>query len=114
MKIGALRHRVTVQRPNRATDTRDSVGEEQTSWTTVGTYWASVVPLSTGERHVAAQAHLFVTHRVTLRYHPDLSEIDGSWRVLFKERSLPIEGIRNIDERNREVELVCVEGPRDE
>jgi SPP1 family predicted phage head-tail adaptor len=113
MRSGTLRHRVTLQKPA-AGDNRDAVGEPQTVWETVGTYWASVVPLSTGERHLAAQSRTYVTHRVTLRYSSELAAIDGSWRVVFGTRHLPIEGVRNIDERNREFELVCVEGMKQE
>lgn len=107
MRIGRLRHRITLQRPG---GSRDAVGERVTTWTDVATVWADVVPTSTYERNIAAQAHSFVTHRITLRYGSEWSAIDGSWRVLFGERALPIEGVRNIDEVNKTIELVCTEG----
>jgi len=107
MNAGDLRHRVTLQRPG---GTRDAVGERQTSWTSVATVWASVVPTSTGERMIAAQAHSFITHRVTIRYGSEWAGIDASWRVLFGARAMPIEGVRNLEEDGRWFELVCTEG----
>ena len=86
------------------------MGERQTTWTDVATVWADVVPTSTYERNIAAQAHSLVTHRITIRYGSDWSTIDGSWRVMFGDRALPIEGVRNVDENNRMIELVCTEG----
>jgi SPP1 family predicted phage head-tail adaptor len=109
VQIGKLRHRVTIQKPDPSA-VRDAVGERSTTWIDVITCWASVVPTSTSERNIAAQAHSFVSHRVTLRWCSELSTIDASWRVLFGERALPIEGVRNLDERNQVLELVCVEG----
>lgn len=111
MKSGQLRHRITLQSPS---GTRDAVGERSTTWTNVATVWASVEPLSTSERHIAAQAHTFLTHRVTIRYASVVSAIDASWRVLFGDRVLTIEGVRNLNERNITLELVCTEGERQE
>lgn len=107
MNIGRLTHRVTLQRPG---GTRDAVGERQTTWTDVATVWASVTPTSTAERNIAAQAHSFVTHRVTIRYGSEWATIDASWRVKFGDRHMPIEGIRNLEEGGRWFELVCTEG----
>lgn len=113
MDIGKLRHRITLQKPD-PDATRDAVGERETTWIDVLTCYASVVPTSTAERHLAAQAHQFTSHRVTLRYESELSAIDASWRVLFGDRKLPIDGVRNLDERNRTLELTVIESAREE
>jgi len=114
MQAGRLRHRVTIQKPSTSATT-DSVGEPTTPWVAVMTdYPAEVAPVSTGERHIAAQNHMLITHRVTLRYCSALSAIDNSWRIVFDGRYLPIEGVRNLGEDNRSMELVCVEGLREE
>lgn len=107
MNIGKLAHRVTLQRPG---GTRDAVGERVTTWTDVATVWANVTPTSTAERNIAAQAHSLVTHRITIRYGSEWSTIDGSWRVKFGTRYMPIEGVRNLEEKNLWIELVCTEG----
>lgn len=111
MNIGRLTHRVTLQRPG---GTSDALGERQTTWTDVATVWASVMPTSTTERNIAAQAHSFVTHRITIRYGSEWSTIDASWRIKFGTRYMPIEGVRNLEEQGRWIELVCTEGGAEE
>ena len=114
MRAGTLRHRITIQKPSTSATT-DAVGEPTTPWVDVVTdYPAQVAPVSTGERHVAAQNHMAISHRVTVRYCAEIGAVDNSWRVVFEGRYLPIEGVRNLDERNRTLELVCIEGPREE
>lgn len=107
MNIGRLTHRVTLQRPG---GTSDALGERQTIWTDVATVWASVMPTSTTERNIAAQAHSFITHRITIRYGSEWASIDGSWRVKLDSRYMPIEGVRHLEEGGRWFELVCSEG----
>lgn len=111
MRIGDLNHRVILQRPG---GSRDAVGERVTTWTDVATVWANVTPTSTSERMLAAQARSLVTHRVTIRYGSEWSAIDGSWRVKFGTRYMVIEGVRNLQEGGRWIELVCVEGGAEE
>ena len=111
MRSGSLRHRVTLQSP---AGSRDAVGERTTTWTNMATVWASVNPLSVRELLAAGQIQSEVSHRVRLRYADALAALDASWRVLFGSRVLVIQGVRNIDERQREFELMCSEGIRDE
>jgi SPP1 family predicted phage head-tail adaptor len=112
MRAGKLRHRVTVQSP---AGTRDAVGERQTTWTDVAANVpASIEPLAAREQFLAAQAQASTTHRVRLRYSSDLSALNASWRIKFGDRVLVIDGVRNIEERNMEFELLCTEGLREE
>lgn len=111
MRSGSLRHRVTLQSP---TGSRDAVGERTTSWTDIATVWASVGPLTTRELMAAGQPMSEVSHRVRVRYSSTIAALDASWRVLFGSRVLVIQGVRNIDERNKEFELLCSEGVREE
>ena len=46
------------------------------------------------------------THRVKIRY---LADVTPKKRFLFGTRELYIESVQNIDERNRELVLTCVE-----
>lgn len=111
MKAGLLRHQVTLQSPAGA---RDAVGERITTWTDVATVWARIQPLSARELFAAAQAHAATTHRVTIRHSIDVAAIDAAWRVQFGSRVFVVDGVRNIDERNREIELLCTEGLKSE
>lgn len=112
MKAGKKRHLVQLQSP---AGSRDAVGERVTTWTTVASVWAAIEPIGARELFAAAQAQAATTHRVRVDYSTAIAAIDGSWRVLFGSRVLVIDGKpRNIEERNREIELLCSEGLRAE
>jgi SPP1 family predicted phage head-tail adaptor len=112
MEAGKLRQRVTVQSP---TGTQDAVGERTTTWSDVAEVWASVEPITAREQFLAGQMQASTTHRIRLRYAAALAAMDGSWRVLLGARVFVLTGPpRNIDERNREWELLAVEGLREE
>ena len=80
------------------------------SWTSVATVWASVEPLSGREALIAAQLHASTTHKIVIRYQSALSALAASWRVLWGARVFDIIERRNLDERKRTLELICVEG----
>ena len=108
MQGGKLRHEVVIQSP---TGTRDAFGKRDTTWNNVATVRAQVRPVTSAERYAAAQFHGAISHRVTIRYDAALANMDHSWRVLFGTRVLVLVGPpRNIDERNRTLELLCQEG----
>jgi SPP1 family predicted phage head-tail adaptor len=104
MEAGKLRHRITIQS---VPVTRSSTGA-----TVVGTpedfveVWASVEPISGREWYDAARTNSEVTHRVRMRYYPGIT---ASMRVLFRSRVFDIRSVLNIDERNRELHLMCRE-----
>ena len=107
MQAGRLRHSVIVQSPG---GTRDAVGDVIDSWTSVAMVWASVEPLSGREALIAAQLHASTTHKIVIRYQSALSALTASWRILWGTRAFDITERRNLDERNRTLELICVEG----
>jgi len=112
VEAGKRRHRVTLQSP---AGSRDAVGERVTTWTNVATVWASIEPLGTREQFAAAQAQASTTHKLNIAYGSEIAAIDSAWRVLFGSRVFVLDGPpRNIDERNREIELLCTEGLRNE
>jgi len=112
MRAGRLRHTVTIQSPE---GLRDSHGERTTAWVSVAQFIrAGIEPLSSGDLIAASQTQLQITHKVVLRYTDLLSGIAIGWRVLFGDRKLIIEGIRNIGEHNKVLELMCSEGLREE
>ena len=111
MRAGRLDRRITLQSP---AGSRDAVGERTTTWTDVATVWAQVSPLSVRELLAAGQLQSETSHRIRIRHSSAVSAIDASWRVLYGARVLVIQGVRNIDEGNREIELLCSEGVREE
>lgn len=111
MRAGPLRHTIKLQSP---TGSRDALGERTTTWSDVDTVRASIDPITARELVAAAQSHMEVTHKIVIRYGSEISAIDNSWRVLFGSRPFIIKGIRNINERNMMMELLCAEGLRTE
>jgi len=111
MRLPVFKHVVVLQSP---AGSRDAVGERTTTWTSVATVEAEISPLSGRDLIAAGQAQAEVTHRVKVRYGASIAAIDASWRVLYGARVFVISWVRNLDESNRVLELICSEGLRTE
>ena len=108
----AYNRRVSLQSPGGASD---AYGERVTTWTTVATVWAAIMPLGARELLAAGAIHGELTHRVQVRYSPAIAAADSSWRLLYGSRVLVLTGPpRNINEGNRIIEFLCAEGLVDE
>lgn len=103
MRIGAMRHRVTLQRPSAELDSRGQPVE----WMDVATVWAAVEPLRGREFWAAQQVNAEQTVRIRIRYRPGVT---SDMRVLYGSRILllvapPIDA----EERHVELQLLCKE-----
>ena len=83
MRAGFLRHRLALKTK---TVSRDTFGEEDVTWTTSATVWGSVEPLRGREYMEARQGQADVSHRVVIRYEPELTVLfnrlePGRWAV---------------------------------
>jgi len=103
MRAGDLRHRITLQQK---TETRDSFGAVIETWNDVATLYASIEPLRGKEFFDAQQVNAEVTIRIRIRYR---SGVTPNMRVLFGTRTFDIQSVINVDERNREMILMCRE-----
>jgi SPP1 family predicted phage head-tail adaptor len=103
LKAGELRHQITIQQ---STESQNDYGEATSSWSEFATVWASVQPISGREFFAAQAVQAQVSTRIKIRYLPDVTP---KMRVLFGSRVFRIEAVLNIDERNRELHLMCVE-----
>lgn len=108
MQAGKLRHRVDILAPVREENT---LGEEELSYTVVATGEKAGIKLfSVGERVQNQQVQMVSTHLITMRFTPLLG---GSDHVLrFGTRFFQIDGIENVEERNREFRITCRETTR--
>lgn len=109
MRAGPMRQRVTIQT---LSETADGYGQRIQSWTSSGTFWASVKNLSGREAVNAKQVKADATHQVTMRYVGTLFSTPGlqpSMRLVFNGRFFNILFVNNIDERNREYQLLTQE-----
>lgn len=103
MRAGELRHRITIQQK---TVVRDTYGGETVTWTNTATVWAAVEPLSGREYFSAQQVQAEVNHRIRIRYR---AGITTTMRVLWGTRVFDILAIINLQERGREIHLMCKE-----
>ena len=107
MRIGRLRHRIVIQQPpdvNQAP--QDEYGAETPAWTTFATVWASVEPLQGRERLASQEVQAEVSHRMRLRH---LEGLSSRMRVSFDGRIFGITDVINPEERDEEMQLMCVE-----
>lgn len=101
--IGELRKRIELQSP---VDTIDSYGQATRSWSTYATVYAAIVPSSGQENTIAEAMQVQQTHTITIRYRSDVA---ATHRALFSGRQLNFQFVRNIDERNRWLEITATE-----
>jgi head-tail adaptor len=108
MNIGALRHRVTLA-GEPMVNTPDGHG----GYTAVPTVLATNVPAAIEpatardvERRVGNTVAASVSHLVTIRYLPGVS---NGTQVVFGTRRLYVRGVQNPEERNISLVLACEE-----
>tara|TARA_R110002124_G_scaffold207146_1_gene373597 strand:+ start:510 stop:839 length:330 start_codon:yes stop_codon:yes gene_type:complete len=102
--IGKMRYRVKVER---ATNTRDAGGGIAQAFNPVTFIYADIKPKSANSVYRQGMLQEKVTHEVTIRY---MTNIDTNSRITFGTRQFAINGIINVDERDRFLTLLCEEG----
>lgn len=110
MKTGRLRHQVTIQRDANHGSVNASGAQKAEDWQLVGNgpRAATVIPLVGNELYRAQQVTPEVTHRVEMRFDPDV-QTKPVYRMVYGTRSLQIEAVINVDERSRELHCFCKE-----
>jgi SPP1 family predicted phage head-tail adaptor len=115
MRAGDLRHRVTFQTRDTA---MDSFGQQVTTWTTLLTNVpADVQPLSSREMMAAQAVNAELSHMVTIRFHPLLTDPVkvAAMRLTYSDGTtthiLNLSSSVNADARNRQIDIGAIEGP---
>ncbi len=103
MEIGRLNNRVQIQS---YTETQDDTSFTNRIWTTVYTVWADITPVKGNVMFDSKQVGANVTHKIIIRYQDYITT--ENW-VYFDSRRFRIRFVRNLDERNRFIELLCEE-----
>jgi SPP1 family predicted phage head-tail adaptor len=103
MGIGQFRHRIKIQR---YTAVQNSLGEEEKTWVDDCKIWASVEPLKGREFFKAQTINAEVTTKITIRYREGIS---SKMRVVFEGRNFDILSVMKVEERKKEIELMCKE-----
>jgi len=96
-------HMVVLQRRGSA---QDEVGQTREVWSELRREWASIEPISGREFFAASGERAEVTHRLRVAYGSGVMARD---RALSGSRIFDIRSVINVEERNRELELMCTE-----
>jgi SPP1 family predicted phage head-tail adaptor len=94
---------VTIERQSTS---QDSTGQQLDSWTEVGKEWVSIRPVTGREYFNASGERAEVTHRIRMVYGRTFAPKD---RIVYGSRIFDIKSVINIEERNRELELMVTE-----
>ena len=103
MQAKRLPHSIKIQKP---TITKGTSGGQIKNWEDYVTRLAFVKPLQGREYFAAKQVQAETSHKVTMWYQPGIA---SEMRVVFGTRVLEIESVINVDERNIELQLMCVD-----
>ena len=98
-----LRFPVVIQS---ATETQAADGAVVQAWATHSATRAKIEPVTGSEAYKSEGAYATVTHRVWVRYQ---AGVTPKMRLLYGGRVLEILRVTNVDERQRWLELDCVE-----
>lgn len=105
MRAGKLRFRLEIQQP---VETRDAIGGVVQTWTKVRQVWADLEPLKGLELLEAAKVEPRLSHRVTLRYAPDLTPSSRLSQPATGRVFQPF-SVRDVHERQRQTEVLAME-----
>jgi SPP1 family predicted phage head-tail adaptor len=94
---------VTIERQSTSQDT---AGQQVDTWTEIGQEWVTINPVTGREYFNASGERAEVTHRIRMVYGRTVAPRD---RIVYGARIFDIKSVLNLDERNRELELMVSE-----
>lgn len=103
--VKVKRHKVVIEQPVES-DTPDTRGDEQLTFETFKTVWASIEPLAGRELQFAQQMHGNVSHKIGMRY---TSGITKRMRFKWNNRYFNLAPTLNLEETNIEIVLYATE-----
>lgn len=114
VRPGELRHQIAFQTRGL---TQDAIGQQATTWTNYMTgVWSKIEALTGRELLVAQSAQNEFTHKISVRYSALLADPKkvAGMRVVWVNggvtRYFDITTSMNIDERNRQIDILAAEG----
>lgn len=87
MRIGNLRHRVTLQR---AVETQSSTGAPDITWSDIATVYADIRPLKGREALIGDGLLAEVDTLITVRWAPALASLTAKSRVVHAAAGRPV------------------------
>ncbi len=102
--IGGRRTLATIEKPQLTQ--QNSFGEREPEFKSAGLWWISIRELRGEELATAAKSVAGVTHEARGGYRADVERTD---RLSFDGRTLEINWVDNVDQRNVELRCLCTE-----
>lgn len=109
IRAGELRHKATLQK---RCETRKCSGGFDATWEDVCDVWVKIMPMSATETLQNQQLQSRTTHKVLMRYMPELESNAASYRLLYKNSEFRIEVGLDSSKYHRCLELRCEERVR--
>lgn len=106
MNPGELRNKIIIKVQPANQDSYGSKIEDTLLWNDFITCWSAILPISGREFFTAQQVNATVTTRIKIRY---ISAIIPGMRVLFGIKTYDIKAVIDIEERHKEIHLMCEE-----
>ena len=100
---GELDKKITIQYK---TKTRNTFGEEVIAWATFAAVWAGIKQMHGKELYASQQFHAESNYLVKIRYRKGVLP---TMRVLYGAKIFDILYVKNVDEENVVMELLCKE-----
>lgn len=103
---GRYRKRITIQEK---TVTQNEFGEEEITWTTAASAWASSAPMNgrefieTGREVAELWTRFYIRYRADVTFTPAMRITDADSRIY------DIEAVHNVSDRNQEILFLCRE-----
>lgn len=102
MRAGYLRNKAEIQLLGDVQDAFGSIVE----YTKFKDVWCSIIPISGKENFLSNTDFAKTTHKIKIRY---LENINASMRLVWKNRVFNFTSVRNISERDKEIEILAEE-----
>ena len=103
MRAGKLRRSIIIQSPTNSTD---AIGGLVQTWATFASSYAEISPNNGREAIQAQQINAQQPILIHLRY---IAGVLPKMRVIYGTRTFEIISVANLNEKNREIELTCLE-----
>lgn len=106
MNPGDLRNKITIKVQPTDQDSYGGKIEDTALWNDFITCFAAILPIAGREFFIVQQVNATVTTRIKIRY---ISAITPGMRVVFGEKVYDIKSVLDIEERHKEIHLMCEE-----
>ncbi len=111
IKSGKMNKRISIEEPATGSPAKNAYGEKNIVWEEFAEVWAEIMPLVGREYWAQQQVQSEVTVKIRIRY---LAGILPTMRVVHGERILAIKSVIDVNERHKEIILMCLEGVESE